>query len=103
MNSKIRKLSQRGFPLVVTQPSENCKVISGLAYTPAQVASATERGFAVNSATTDSMFFDGFDNPSFDVPIELKRSVDAVAVWEAQKTARKRIIDAHKNDKAVYG
>lgn len=77
------------------------KVVPGLSVSPSQMAQMSEKGIPITAQMADT-FFDGVSNPSFDMPIEDLRGVDVNAVWNAQKDARKRIIDAHKADKAAY-
>lgn len=84
-------------------PVENCKVKAGLAYTPAMVMEATEQGIAVSGANIDAMFYDGEDNPSFDLAADQRRGVDANDVWYAAREARSRLINAHLKDKRRYG
>lgn len=78
------------------------KTVSGLALTPSQISKMSEKGLAV-SAQISQTFVDGVSNPSFDIPVEERRGVDPVDVWDASQTSRKRIIDAHKKDKQLYG
>lgn len=65
------------------------------------MARMVDKGIAVSSIN-DSIFYDGEVNPSFDVPIEEQRGVDIVDAWNASRTARKRILQAHFNDKKMY-
>ncbi|QXN75257.1 hypothetical protein [Microvirus mar52] len=85
------------------EPVENCKVKAGLAYSPAMVMEATEQGIAVSGANIDAMFFDGTDNPSFDLATDQRRGVDANDVWNASREARARLINAHLKDKRKFG
>lgn len=78
------------------------KAKPGLALTPAQIAKMSEQGIPITTQMSDQ-FFDGTLNPSFDIPLEEQRGVDINDVWNASKTAKARIIDAHKKDKELYG
>ena len=77
------------------------KVVPGLAVTPSQMARMTAQGIPISSQLAEN-FVDGTSNPSFDIPIEQRRGIDVVQVWEAQKDARLKIINAHKADKQMY-
>lgn len=93
-------LRSRNF--AVCNKSENCIVKAGLAYTPSMVMELTEQGIAVSGANADAMFFDGSASPSFDIPIERQRGVDAVDAWEASRSSRAKLITAHLKDKHMY-
>lgn len=57
-------------------------VRQGLAYSPAQMAALTERGMPVNSMNTAVGYFEGEENPSFDLSIDRQTRVDICDVWE---------------------
>lgn len=101
MNRIVSKLSSTPIPTVVTSPCDNCKVVPGLAYTPSDMARMSERGISVSSVN-DQLFYDGSPAAKFDVPIELRRGVDVNDAWNASRTARRRILNAHYNDKKIY-
>lgn len=71
-------------------------VRQGLSYSPAQMASLTERGMPVNSMNTAVGFFDGEQNPSFDVSIDRQRGVDICDVWENHMQIRQKARAAAK-------
>lgn len=73
-----------------------------IAITPSDIQSMVERGIPVSTTNLPS-FIDGTINPSFDVPIELRRGVDVVDVWDTSQTAKRTLIDAHLKDSALYG
>ena len=73
-------------PVSQSVPTEN-----NLAITPAVMAEMVDRGVPVSSQSLSGSFFDGVENPSWDIPIDLKRGVDVAEVWCAQKSARKNI------------
>lgn len=93
---------QQSRNFAVCNKSENCIVKAGLAYTPSMVMELTEHGISVSGANADAMFFDGSVSPSFDVPVERQRGVDAVDAWEASRSSRSKLIKAHLNDKRLY-
>lgn len=92
-----------GLTLCKCEPVENCRVKAGLAYSPAMVMEATEQGIAVSGMNIDSMFYDGTDNPSYDLAADQRRGVDANDVWNAARDARSRLIQAHLKDKRKFG
>lgn len=76
---------------------ENEQVVrEGLAYSPADMARLTERGMPVNSINTGKAFFDGEENPSFDVSIDRSRHVDICDVWENHMQIRDKARAAAK-------
>lgn len=103
MNKQLR-ISQRNNKLTY-EPNNKAfeQTKQGLSMSPADVARCASRGIAVTSQINDSLFFDGTDNPSFELPLEMQRGVDVADVWQAQQSARKRVLDAAKRDKELYG
>lgn len=87
------------------EPKHECYQTTkqGLSMSPADISRAVSRGVAVSSQLNEELFFDGDDNPTFDVPIERQRGVDVADVWQAQQSARKKILSAAKKDKEMYG
>lgn len=85
------------------EPSEDfLKVKEGLAYTPSQMYELMEKGIPISMQNTGT-FVDGEPNPSWNVPLERERGVDASDVWQAQQEARKRIHTAHISDIRKHG
>lgn len=74
----------------------------GLAVTPSDMSNMLSRGIPISAQINEELFFDGLDNPSFDIPIEEQRGVDVNDVWLAQRQARSKLISAHKRDKELY-
>ncbi|MCM1356619.1 MAG: hypothetical protein NC212_09485 [Staphylococcus sp.] len=99
MFSRIRQSKHARSAHIVDDAFE--KVTPGLSVSPSQMARMAEKGIPITAQMSET-FFDGTTNPSFDIPIEDRRGIDVNAVWEAQKTARKRIVAAHKLDKQAY-
>lgn len=63
---------------------------SGLAYTPADMARMHASGMPVNNANLVNQFYDGDNNPSWDIPLERQRGLDPAEIWEqAQKSKDK--------------
>ena len=76
--------------------NENLKVVGGLAVTPAQMLDLTQRGIAI-SASNNMQYVEGSEDPSFDLPIDARRGVDVNDVWDAQSTARRKLLNANKS------
>lgn len=85
-----------------TCASGDVKTKPSLAVTPADALRMAERGVPVAAANIDS-FYDGDVNPSWTISIDRQRGVDVADVWDAQKSARKRIKSAHVSDTYIYG
>lgn len=77
-------------------------VVPGLAVTPSEVASLTEKGIAVNAVNAGALnLIDGVPDPV--MTLENTRGVDVSDVWNASLDARANLIRAHKKDKEYYG
>lgn len=102
MEYTIKKLSSRPVPSGCTNDTEPYVYTEqNIAVTPSQIQQMVERGIPV-SPSNASAFIDGVINPSFDVPIEERRGVDVVDVWDASQDAKRQLIKAHLKDKAAY-
>lgn len=66
------------------------KTEQGLALTPSMVADLTQKGLAVNSNIGNLQFDDGCPNPP-GVLLEQRRGIDANDVWNASKSAKKKL------------
>lgn len=77
-------------------------VTPGLAVTPSEVASLTEKGIAVNAVNAGALsVVDGVSDPV--LLLENTRGIDVSDVWNASLDARANLIRAHKKDKEYYG
>lgn len=78
-------------------------VEEGLAYTPAQMNELRQRGLPISTAMAAENFYDGDVSASVAVdPLET-RGFEAIDAWNLEKTARSRLIGAHKKDVSIYG
>lgn len=68
------------------------------ALTPAQIADYTAKGIAVSSSQ-NLVFDEGVPNPA-PLPLEQRRGIDVADVWNASKTASKKLKSAIKSAKA---
>lgn len=102
MENLIKKLSSRPVPSGCTNNTvPYVYTEQNIAVTPSQIQQMVERGIPVSPSNASS-FIDGVPNPSFDVPIEHRRGVDVVDVWDASQDAKRSLIQAHLKDKSNY-
>lgn len=76
-------------------------VIPNQAVTPSQMVELARQGIPISTqmtayADTSSV------NPSWEVPLENRRRVDANDLYEAQQDAREKVKKAHKRDRDMY-
>ncbi len=68
------------------------EVRSGLCVTPSEMDYLRQQGKPISSLMLSSdNFNDGDTNPSFEVPLEMRRGIDIAQVWNEQKTAEKKL------------
>lgn len=97
-NNRLRKLS------TIKRRFEENPVQDGLAVSPAQMVEMTRKGIAISTQNQpDSVFEEGSTINSFDIPLEHRRGVDLVQLWEASESAKKKIRSARKKDIETYG
>lgn len=76
-------------------------VQGGLAITPAQMDDLRRRGIPIStSQIPDELFFDGDDNPSFDMPLDHQRGIDIAEIWQEAMTSKKKTDDWRKYHQA---
>lgn len=68
------------------------------ALTPAQIGEYTAKGIAVSSSQ-NLVFDEGIPNPG-PLPLEQRRGIDVSDVWNASKTASKKLKTAIKSAKS---
>lgn len=68
----------------------------GLAYSPKEMAELHAKGMPINSANLVNAFHDGDTNPSFDITIDRRRSVDVAEIWEASLEAKSKESKFHR-------
>lgn len=74
---------------------EDIPVQNGLALTPTEMMRLAQKGVPI-SAQNEQNFFDGVDNPTWDVAPEKMRGVDPADLWQLQKTSRKKVTSAKR-------
>lgn len=86
-----RKWKTRPLVFSETKPFENpqLRVKSGLSISPSDIKRMTDAGIASSSLGLN--FLDGVESPSFDLPADHLRGIDAAEVWEAQQEARRKL------------
>lgn len=73
------------------------KTKSGLAYSPAQMNEMMQKGIPVTTKNLENRFFDGEENPSWNIDLMRQKGVDIADVWEAEQAARQKLRDARAN------
>lgn len=82
--------------LAETQIVNNCSVEPNAAYTPSEMQKLASQGIPVSAAAVnENLFFDGDLRAPDTPPIENRRGIDVVEVWEAQRDSRKKILRAN--------
>lgn len=74
------------------------KTKNGLAVSPSTAMAMAERGIPI-SAQMSSDFYDGDDNPSWELPLERSRGIDPSDLWQMQQDSRSKIRKAVKQFK----
>lgn len=68
---------------------EEGKIQNSLSTTPAQMERLLEQGLPISSQMLDAqLFYDGDQNPSWDIPIDQQRGIDIADIWAAEYDAR---------------
>lgn len=70
-------------------PDPSFRVKSGLSISPSDVKRMTEHGIA--SSPVGLNFLEGVENPSYDMPTDALRGIDAAEIWEAEQDARRKL------------
>lgn len=79
-------------------------VQDGLAVSPATMYDMTKKGIPISTQNQpDNVFDDGDTKNSFFIPVDRKRGVDIVSLWETEQTIKKKARKARKDDIAKYG
>lgn len=103
MNSLIKKLSTRPVPNGCKNTTKPWKYTEqNLAVTPSEIMELTNRGIPV-SPSNANQFVVGVPNPSYDLPVDQRRGVDIVDVWDASQSAKRSLIQANIKDTETYG
>lgn len=71
----------------------------GLAYTPADMARMHASGMPVNNANLVNQFYDGDNNPSWEIPLERQRGLDPAEIWEQSVKSKQKIKKMEKGVK----
>lgn len=75
---------------------EHVDICPDLAMSPSQMSEMVQRGIPITTNNLRNDYIDGLppDKLGYDVPIGETRGVDFAEVWQAEKTARKRMSKA---------
>lgn len=82
-------------PTKCRRSKEDIPVQNGLSLTPTEMMRMAQKGVPI-SAQNEQNFFDGVDNPPWDVAPEKMRGVDPSDLWQLQKTSRKKVTCAKR-------
>lgn len=85
-----------------TYTDGDVKTKPNLAVTPSEMDKLADHGISINNQNAKN-FYDGVPNPGWDLAPENARGVDPADLWQAQMSARKKVIAGHKKDKQMYG
>lgn len=87
----------------------NCPIVKGeqrvqhgLAVPPSKMMQMAEQGVTI-STTNANNFFDGYDNPSFDLPLDAQRGIDVATLWENQRAIKNKMAKGVNSDIQTYG
>lgn len=82
----------------VRQHFQTSTVVSGLAYTPAQIQECVSRGVPVTNFSAAEMFYDGDVSTTFDsFDASTRRGYDIVDAWNDQKSSREKLSKAYQD------
>lgn len=91
------------------QPSCKCNASShikteqGLAYTPSQMNELRQRGIPISTMmVADNLFYDGDSSGDMSYDPVLHRDVNEINAWEMERSAKKNLMRAHKQDVELY-
>lgn len=78
------------------------RVHNNLAVTPSEMLLHAQQGIPI-AAQSASHYYDGTDNPSFDMPAEMRRGVDPGDLWQLRRSTASKLKQAHDKDVHYYG
>lgn len=85
---KLRGKSYNHSSVVYHYKGDVIKTTQNLSVTPAQMFELAAKGIPITQGNVDN-FFDGTENPSWDIPLYKQRNVDMSELWQAQQSAKK--------------
>lgn len=74
----------------------------GLALTPSDIKNLTDKGIAVSLPNAQNFLAPG-EGSSWHLEPEFRRDATICSVWETEKLAQKRVMQARKKDIQIYG
>lgn len=74
----------------------------GLALTPMDIKNLTDKGIAVSLPNAQN-FLSPVEGSSWTVEPEFRRDATMCSLWETEKLAQKRVMQARKKDIQIYG
>lgn len=99
----IKTIRERKNANVVCYNEPLQHVQSHLSVTPAEMLQMSERGIPISSHMRDGDFYDGDNQPLVTIDPIYMRGVDINDAWNAQQSAKQKLINAHLKDVEKYG
>lgn len=78
------------------------RVRHGLSVPPSKMIQMAEQGVSI-STTNATQFYDGSDNPSFDLPLDVQRGIDVATLWEEQRSIKSKMANNLSTDIQNFG
>lgn len=76
---------------------DDIEVNGTLAITPAKMQKLSEQGIPISSQVINQVYFDGENNPSWDVPMDRKRGIDINDMWQHEQNVKTKLKRATKD------
>lgn len=80
---------------------EEKEVDGRLAMTPTDMERLRQNGTPISQTNLEGLFFDGLEDPSFDLPPDFRRGVDAADLYQLSRDAAKNISKGQKKAKEI--
>lgn len=88
----------------IVRSVDELPVQDNLSVSPATMYNMTKQGIPITTQNQpDNLFDDGDNKNSFFIPVDRKRGVDIVSLWETEQTIKKKTRKARFDDIARYG
>lgn len=101
-----RKLTAQLRPCSCTFQEDHDHLVTkeGLSLTPSKVKELTDKGVAVSLPNSQNFLSPSEQGArSWDVEPQFQRDANMAALWEQEQLSKRKVINAHKNDRKVYG
>lgn len=88
--------SKKSNPIVFAKTGSKVVINPNLALTPGQMDDRLRQGLPIGSVDSETNYFDGTQDCSYDLPLMSKRGVDIADAWEASMSAHQSISKLNK-------